>query len=121
MSEPAVITPLPDHDSLRGIFEINCAYKFEKANSIEWHCSSTHSKYEFVVILFHLGYIRVKIGETEHDVTFGDSVYVVGVVESEAGIAGETSRLSDILLNKTKINIHDILTFMEWNYHIGYV
>ena len=112
---------MKDYESLRGIFEINCAYKFEKANSIEWHCSSTHSKYEFVVILFHLGYIRVKIGETEHDVTFGDSVYVVGVVESEAGIAGETSRLSDILLNKTKINIHDILTFMEWDYHIGYV
>jgi hypothetical protein len=120
MSEPTVITPLPDHDSLRGILEIDCAYKFEKGNSTEWHCVSNHSKYEFVVILYHLGYIRVKIGETEFDVTYGDSAYLVGKTANEFITdtrSGEFGKLQKV----PKINIHDILTFMEWNYHIGYV
>lgn len=113
---------MQDYETLRGIFEIDSAYKFDKGSATEWHCVSTHSKYEYVVILYMLGLIRVKIGETEYDVVYGDTAYVVGQVEgSDNIIVGDRASLYDKPLNKTKINIHDILTFLEWDYHIGYV
>ena len=113
---------MQDYESLRGIFEIDSAYKFEKGSATEWHCISTHSKYEYVVILYTLGLIRVKVGETEYDVTYGDRIYMVGKVKDDGELeVDKGSRLYENLLNKPQINIHDILTFMEWNYHIGYV
>jgi len=118
--ESTVITPLPDHASLRGMLEIECAYKFEKGGAVEWHCISSHSKYEHVIILYHLGYIKVKIGETEHEVIYGDSAYLVGKTGNEFITDTRSSEFGK-LQKVPKINIHDILTFMEWDYHIGYV
>jgi hypothetical protein len=58
----------------------------------------------FVVIKYNLGAWKVKYAETEYELNNYDFIYV----------AQEQKPMKYILYNKNKINIDELITFLQW-------
>ena len=105
------IAPSKDYEELVGLFKIDCAFKLGSLNKVEWHCvGRKHEGGDVnIIIYYYLGIIKVVYGETEYDALYGDESFLVGHVKL-------TKKLE-----LTRLNIHDVLDFLKWDYKLGYV
>lgn len=106
-----IISPAKDYEELVGLFEIDCAFKLGSLNKVEWHCvGQKHGGGDVnIIISFYMGIIKVVYGETEYDALYSDKPYFVG----------STPLINNLEL--PRLNMHDVLDFMKWDYKLGYV
>jgi len=110
---------MSDYSALAGKFTIESAFRFDKGKTLtEWHCAGTKEEVDvFVVIYYYLGLIKIKYGETEYDTLYGDKYYLVGsCLGDEDGAV-----FKDLNSLVPRINIHQILSFLRWNYELNSV